>query len=555
MDMLEAIFLRLQTAWDFACECDSGDGPREFETIISDLAETLPEKRLGEPPSHLLARAILTASSATMGRSDRWHRDAPLTNAIIGFLDFWKTVVDGVRVESWRELPYQYLRHLQREYRDLLLSRTRILSAEGDEFWTAAHSESAAAALVVAEHLKVKYGSEHRLIYPWLALAGLGGPPASQMARILVGARLAQDEETRHLAASWLDPFTDLVAIGMRPPGWAGFVMEPRKLLEAEMKCGGPRPPRPMTESARPTYARPSGRYAKVVAQSIGTADSEDGKQLFRAWSCLTRPMALAKGIAPDLLASVLSVEFPWMAEAIEAVAGDLRMRRSAGMDWAHWRPLLLVGAPGSGKTRFARRLAEILGTGFGEVNAAGSTDNRSLQGTARGWSSASPSYVLHVIRQSQTANPVIFVDEIDKVSSGSSNGDIRATLLGMLEPLSAKAWPDECLLAPVDLSAVNWVLAANDTAGLRGALLTRLRVVHVPLPTTEHFPAVLHSMRRDIAADLDVSPDNLPNLPPQAESRLRAAFGRGYSLRRIRAAIEGAIKAGGGMGREGLLH
>lgn len=282
------------------------------------------------------------------------------------------------------------------------------------------------------------------------------------------------------------------------------------------------------------------------VVEAIGTTGNTDADQgVAAAWGCLTQPLPLSAGLDPATLKTVLEIEFPWFTEAIAAIVQDLRLRKSVGVTWCKWRPLLLVGPSGSGKTRFARRLAELMDLGFGEVNAAGSSDNRLLQGTARGWSSASPTYVLHVMRQAKRANPVIFVDEVDKIATDSRNGDIRHTLLTMLEPTSARAWPDEALVAPADLSAVNWILAANDEANLKGPLLTRLRVVHVPLPDVQHFETVLANIRRDIAGELGVHAEHLPHLSDEAVESIRRGMQRGISLRRLRAAYEATLSIG----------
>jgi hypothetical protein len=76
--------------------------------------------------------------------------------------------------------------------------------------------------------------------------------------------------------------------------------------------------------------------------------------------------------------------------------------------------------------------------------------------------------------------------------------------------------------------------------------LLTRLRVVAVPLPGPEHAEAILAGIRRDLAQDWQLRPDDLPALAPDVEDGLRAGMRRGISLRRIRAAYEAAIKAAG---------
>ena len=321
--------------------------------------------------------------------------------------------------------------------------------------------------------------------------------------------------------------------------------------IEAQRKPGILRSDlKPTTAAETPAFGGPT----MIVCQEImgqgttqsGITNGSNDKHIIATWKFLTQPVALAAGPDPALLESVLLAEFPWMGAAIAAIVGDLKLRRSAGHGHAHWRPVLLVGPAGSGKTRFARRLAQLIGTGFGEVCASGSSDNRALMGTARAYGTASPTLVLHAMRTSKTANPVLLVDELDKAGGSSRNGDIKQTLLTMLEPISAQCWPDECLMAPVDLSQVNWIATANEANPLRGALLTRLRIVDVPLPKAEHFDSLLAGIRRDLAADLGV--DDLPTLPSEIEQALKAGFARGVSIRRVQAAVEGALQAGGGL-------
>lgn len=148
-------------------------------------------------------------------------------------------------------------------------------------------------------------------------------------------------------------------------------------------------------------------------------------------------------------------------------------------------------------------------------------------------------------MRDTACANPLVFIDEIDKAAIGSHNGDVRATLLTMI---GNAAWPDECLMAKTDLSQVNWTFAANDVAPLRGPLLTRLRVVPVPNPGPKHADAVIASIGRDLSQELGLPPACMPALPPEVEAALRDAFAKGFSVRRVRAAYEGALRAGGKM-------
>jgi hypothetical protein len=196
---------------------------------------------------------------------------------------------------------------------------------------------------------------------------------------------------------------------------------------------------------------------------------------------------------------------------------------------------MLLVGPPGVGKTRFARRLAEELGLASSYISLEGQSDNRTLAGTASGWSTAEPSWPVREIARVGYANPLLMADEVDKCTA-SHNGDNVATLLGWLEPSTACAAVDPVLGAPVDLSGISWMLSANRVEGLPAALLSRLRVVEVgPLPSAA-FSAVLNAVLVDIARDLGLAdPRLLPTLGQEELAWLRAHWRRTGSPRILR--------------------
>lgn len=488
----------------------------------------------------------------------------------------------ALSVASWRRLTPERLRTVRHDLRAHLLSITTL--PDRPALLTKGAADEPVASMAMASAVRDSIEDDDSdLVWSWIALAAVSyrycSDSVGDMAHVAVAARLVtlstetvttdrrQGLRLRGLALRWADRVADQVGTSNVAEHLFSVSKSAYVSVQALIESV-----KPKSEEASPAAVeatrdmlvrrleqekaearrrkRLDGKPTLAVVKEIalGRGGSED-KALVAAWASLTEPMPLAGGVNPSVLEAALEAEFPWLTEAIEAVVGDLQLRRMAGAAHAHFRPLVLTGPPGTGKTRFARRLASLLGTGFGEVTAAGSSDNRLLQGTARGWSTASPSYVLHVMRSAKAANPVVLVDELDKTKPDGRNGDIRATLLTMLEPLSAKAWPDECLMAQADLSQINWIVCVNEVEPIRGPLLTRLRVVPAPMPGPEHFEPVMASIARDLAEELGVPVALMPELPAEAKAKLREAFGKGFSLRRIKAAYEGAIRVSGEIG------
>jgi hypothetical protein len=274
-----------------------------------------------------------------------------------------------------------------------------------------------------------------------------------------------------------------------------------------------------------------------------------DSKALddFKPYKRLLQPIPLVP--APDSwsLTDSLNYEFPWMTEATETVSRNIRLAEYCGRRYLKFRPVLLVGEAGVGKTRWAQRLAAHAGCPFRLVAAGGSTDSMSLRGTSKGWNSARPSAVLQLILQGLAANPCILVDEICKAADSENNGSLRATLLSLLEPSTAKLWFDEAFDAGCcDLSYVNYIATANSLEPLSKPLLDRFDIVLVRPPEKHHYPRIIRSILTDIAAEHGLSDARmLPTLDAYEETYLIENCGNVRQLARaVRRALQDKVAA-----------
>lgn len=254
-----------------------------------------------------------------------------------------------------------------------------------------------------------------------------------------------------------------------------------------------------------------------VIDAPIPDIGNKDDRLLLVSYEGLRMPLPLA--LLPEVVEleariAQLHAEFPWATRAIEVVAGEMLARRRLGAVSFAWAPLLLVGPPGTGKTRLARRLAEIMGLAFLPLDIGGSSDSRLLTGTSRGWANGEPSPILRALRDRRRAQLLVLLDEVDKCSSRTGNAvSIQAALLGLLEPESSRRWIDGYLQVPCDLSKLLFVATANRLGTINTALMSRLQPVLVPTPERQHYPMIVQQVVRDVASDWGLPPDVMPAL------------------------------------------
>lgn len=252
------------------------------------------------------------------------------------------------------------------------------------------------------------------------------------------------------------------------------------------------------------------------LAEQLQSQSSSEKRRLLPL-AALASPMLRANppaDLAPQL--DAVANGMPNFAAVVSVLRQVSALHRYAGRTSVGFRPILLVGEPGVGKTRFASALAAALGLPFGRLSLGGMADNRTLAGTASGWSTSEVCWPVRQLVTLQRVNPILMLDELDKCTA-SHNGDPLATLLDWLEPSTARAVVDPQLNLPVDISHISWVLAANRIGHLPAPLLSRVRVMQIgPLPA-DSFAEILRSVLRDLALELGLGgSDELPPLAPE---------------------------------------
>lgn len=239
---------------------------------------------------------------------------------------------------------------------------------------------------------------------------------------------------------------------------------------------------------------------------------------------------------------SLMHDEFPHAHAVIDELLAATFRNSGTGQPVIRLGPAVLVGAPGTGKSRLARRLCEHLGIAYRAVSVAGAHDDHIL-GVSRGWASATPSVILQLVAECERPNPVVILDEVEKPIV-NHNSDLLGRLLPLLERSEAQRWREPLLGVDVDASAVGWIMTANSLHGIPAPLRSRIRVLNVPEPGAEHAAPLVRHVLDDLAAEAEMDPRWLAGYAPQLTDLLRPRLAEHRSVRVLRRQIEVALDA-----------
>ena len=249
-------------------------------------------------------------------------------------------------------------------------------------------------------------------------------------------------------------------------------------------------PPEPLTEA----IAALSGirdQDAKRLKPALTRAARDDG------WRSV--PWA-----GPDAVADPFGdfgPEYENFRAAIEHLSMQWACARHA-LDAGETRldPILLVGPPGIGKTRFAHELARRMRTRMAVYSAGSAQAAFQLSGSDAGWSNAKPGIVFELLAHGDSAAPVLVIDEVDKIGMWARDNPLNA-LLDLTEPETARKYKDWCLQIMFDASRILAICTANEQAALPSPLLSRLEVFHVKPPSVTQRKLIIEACFGRLAA------------------------------------------------------
>jgi hypothetical protein len=232
--------------------------------------------------------------------------------------------------------------------------------------------------------------------------------------------------------------------------------------------------------------------------------------------------------------------DFPHFSEIINYLVLSLKVRDlTDGI--LKFKHLLLVGEHGIGKNAFIRRLNEVLGYVGNSINMTSVMAPFELAGMDAGWNGSAPGFFFNSILKNNAANPIVILDDLDKVTVNSNHGNVNTAIIELIEPSNAKKYYEKFFQIDINMSYVSVIGLANNVDDIDRGVLDLLKVFKVEKPSVEAISSIVFSIYKDLKLD---GIYGFTQLTVSELNELVAKFimSKTYSPRSMRKVIEEAL-------------
>ncbi|MEC5215023.1 ATP-dependent Lon protease [Polaromonas sp. CG_9.5] len=250
----------------------------------------------------------------------------------------------------------------------------------------------------------------------------------------------------------------------------------------------------------------------------------------------------VSKAPVPEVL-DALHADFPNFSAVTTLIQQRLLLCGLAPDKHIKLPPILLNGPAGVGKTAYCQRLAALLLLRFEKIDLSSAVASFTMTGLDAGYGSGHPGRIWESL-QNDSLSVLWLLDELEKTNSESRHGG-NQYLLGLLEPVSAERFTDNCTLLPIDASWICYIATSNSKELIDSPLLSRFEVFDIPAPDASQLRAIVSSIYRDIRHSEAWAPAFGETLGEEVINALS-----GYTPREIRRLLINGFAAAAGQSR-----
>lgn len=221
-----------------------------------------------------------------------------------------------------------------------------------------------------------------------------------------------------------------------------------------------------------------------------------------------------------------------------------MKLKQEKGEEQDIYRAPILcfVGLVGTGKTTIASSISEAMGRKFARIPFGGMGDPLDLRGQSRMHPEAEPGKIVKALRDTQSMNPVILLDEIDRVTD-QGRASIMGVLVELLDPRQNNSFVDHYIDYPIDLSQVLFIATANNTTNISTAVLDRIEPISMPSYSDQEKIAIAKDyILPRILKDSGVSPEILI-IDDEVWAQVVRPLGYDAGIRTLERNIEGVVR------------